>query len=346
LVSILLPVYNGAVDIGHALASVCAQTYPNWELIVIDDGSTDHTAAVVRRWLLRDSRIRLVQQQNSGTAQARNRGLQQARGAWIGMIDADDQWLPTKLATELAVAETLSHAGRFCQGIIYSSYWGVDTDGVLVCRPPVFHRQGLLMDWLLETESVLLPSTVLIHRQVFTVVGGFTPHHYHEDREFFLRASKLFPLYPTGKRLVAYRQSMSGKCRRLLSEPDRAVYEELSIVDSLRTLLTETQAARLHVAQTRNLVFRFLMYGHLTAARTLARRLPQTALGGWRPKPLLARLSLATGWPCMAWARVMMQLLYRCLAIRPQQGQAFPMPHATSTQTPSKTLAYATDSPT
>lgn len=97
LVSIIMPAYNVDEYIEESIRSIQAQTYPNWELIVVNDGSTDTTQAVVERLASQDSRIRLVTQPNGGVSRARNRGLELARGEYISFLDGDDLWEPTFL---------------------------------------------------------------------------------------------------------------------------------------------------------------------------------------------------------------------------------------------------------
>lgn len=100
LVSIVMPSYNTADYIGEAINSVLNQTYKNWELIIIDDNSTDNTANIVQSF--KDSRISyLVNTENKGAAFSRNRALCKARGNWIAFLDSDDIWYPNKLENQL-----------------------------------------------------------------------------------------------------------------------------------------------------------------------------------------------------------------------------------------------------
>ena len=103
-VSVIMPAYNGAKYISAAISSVQAQTFSGWELLIIDDGSTDATAEVVKKHLA-DSRILYVAQSNRGQAAARNRAIALAKGEWIAFLDQDDLWLPEKLQLQLAAAE-------------------------------------------------------------------------------------------------------------------------------------------------------------------------------------------------------------------------------------------------
>ena len=99
-VSIIMPSYNSAEFIGRSIDCILAQTYENWELLIVDDCSTDETTAIVSRY--QDPRIRLLQNENnSGAAISRNYGLREATGKWIAFLDSDDYWLPEKLEKQI-----------------------------------------------------------------------------------------------------------------------------------------------------------------------------------------------------------------------------------------------------
>ena len=102
LVSIIMPTYNTAKFISETIESVLAQTYPNWELIIVDDCSTDDTDAVVCPYLV-DDRIRYIKnEKNSGAAVSRNRALREAKGKWVAFLDSDDLWFPEKLEKHIS----------------------------------------------------------------------------------------------------------------------------------------------------------------------------------------------------------------------------------------------------
>lgn len=103
LVSIVMPAYNSGKFIGKAIDSVIAQTYRNWELIVVDDASTDNTAGVVDKYTKKDSRIKYHRlDKNSGAAVARNTAVKLARGKYMAFIDSDDIWFPEKLTKQIS----------------------------------------------------------------------------------------------------------------------------------------------------------------------------------------------------------------------------------------------------
>ena len=140
LVSIISPSYNCEKFIGKTIDSVLAQTYENWELIIVDDCSTDNTDAVVAKY--NDKRIKyLKNEKNSGAAVSRNKALREAKGRWIAFLDSDDLWLPKKLEKQIHFME--SNGYHFS----YTNYEEIDEDGnkldVKVTGPKVISKTGM-----------------------------------------------------------------------------------------------------------------------------------------------------------------------------------------------------------
>src|SRR5687768_15886944 len=127
LVSVIMPAYNAEKYIQQAIDSVLTQTFTSWELIIIDDGSNDGTVSVVKRNQLKNDHILLIQQENKKQGAARNAGLHVARGVWIAFLDSDDQWLPTKLETQLRYqdkADVLYTDGiKIYEGRSHQKFW-------------------------------------------------------------------------------------------------------------------------------------------------------------------------------------------------------------------------------
>ena len=101
LVSIITPMYNAARFVSQTIESVMAQTYPHWEMLVVNDGSKDNSAEIVERYAEKDGRVKLIHQANVGSATARNNGIRQACGRYIALLDADDLWEPIFLESQL-----------------------------------------------------------------------------------------------------------------------------------------------------------------------------------------------------------------------------------------------------
>ena len=151
LVSVIMPSFNAERYVAASIDSVIAQTVEDWELIVVDDASTDATTAIVAACQRRDSRIRLLPQRtNRGAAGARNLGLDQARGEWIGFIDSDDLWYPQKTAKQIAAMEA-SHADLSYTG--YERRRDGRPAGVIVSVPDTVRYEKLLRRCLIACST-------------------------------------------------------------------------------------------------------------------------------------------------------------------------------------------------
>lgn len=140
LVSVIMPSYNTSKYIGNSIESVINQTYTNWELLIIDDCSTDNTDEVVS--LYNDKRIRYLKNEtNSGAAISRNIALREAKGRWIAFLDSDDLWLTEKLEKQIAFMEKNGYA------FTYTNYEEIDSEGekngISVTGPKKITRRGM-----------------------------------------------------------------------------------------------------------------------------------------------------------------------------------------------------------
>lgn len=145
LVSIIVPVYNVENFIGETMDRVLAQTWQDWELLLVEDCSEDNTAALIRQYMEKtgDSRIRLISQSsNMGAARARNRGLEEAGGRYIAYLDADDLWEPEKLEREIAFMQEKDAAFAFT-GYEFADENGKGTGKVVHVPETLTYRQAL-----------------------------------------------------------------------------------------------------------------------------------------------------------------------------------------------------------
>jgi glycosyltransferase involved in cell wall biosynthesis len=182
-VSAVIPTYNRGSVIGRAVASVRAQTYPDVEIIVVDDGSTDDTLSRLEE--MSDPSLRVLRTPvNAGASAARNLGIAEARGELIAFLDADDEWLPDK--TERQVA-------RFAEapesvGVVYCGIREVSADWPPIDRVP--RHRGDLYETL-RVVNVLRTSGVMVRRPVFEAVGGFdTALPARHDWDLWLRIAR------------------------------------------------------------------------------------------------------------------------------------------------------------
>lgn len=135
LVSIITPCYNGAKYIGETIESVLAQTYSMWEMIIVDDGSRDNSAEVIKEYTEKDSRIVLVQQANGGSAAARNNGIRCAEGQYIALLDADDLWDPMFLEKQI---KFMKDKNAVC---VYCTYRMIDKNSKEILHPVLAQEQ-------------------------------------------------------------------------------------------------------------------------------------------------------------------------------------------------------------
>ncbi|WP_124058607.1 glycosyltransferase family 2 protein [Vaginisenegalia massiliensis] len=163
LVSIVTPVYNAERFISQTIKAVQAQTYPNWELILINDCSSDQSQVIIEQIQKADQRVQLINlEQNSGAAVARNTGLEAAKGQYIAFVDSDDVWQPTKLMDQLAYMQENGYA------FTYTNFALMDEEGQIL-KPAVKLPAELNYSGLLKNTAIAC-STVVIDR---TLVGDF-----------------------------------------------------------------------------------------------------------------------------------------------------------------------------
>lgn len=129
LVSIITPVYNGGKFISQTIDSVLAQTYPHWEMIVIDDGSIDNSTAIISDYIKKDSRIQIHYQKNGGSAAARNNGIRRANGQYICLLDADDTWDTQFLDKQLNFMKVKN------AHLVYSSHTRINENSEQILKP-------------------------------------------------------------------------------------------------------------------------------------------------------------------------------------------------------------------
>jgi len=166
-VSVIIPTYNRAHLIGRAIKSVLNQTYHDFELIVVDDGSKDNTEEVVKRF--KDERIRYTRHdKNKGGGAARNTGIKIARGKFIAFLDSDDQWLPQKLEKQIVMFEKKSEK----IGVIYTGLFFVNNVYKKICLW-IPQKEGNISKDIIFKNYVGSLSTVIIRRECFEKCGLF-----------------------------------------------------------------------------------------------------------------------------------------------------------------------------
>jgi GT2 family glycosyltransferase len=213
LVSVVVPVRNGERLIGRSLTSALAQTFEPLEIIVVDDGSTDGTVAIVEALAARDGRLRLCRRAHSGVSATRNFGAEQSRGDFIAPLDADDLWHPEKISRQMVAMQKSSNIG-----LVYC--WAVEIDESDCIIPPI--RPGRLAEGNVLVEMIakagVIPSggNPLIRRSYFDAVGGYDTRVTHgEDWKLYLALAAICEFAVVPKHLVGYRRSTASASRNI-----------------------------------------------------------------------------------------------------------------------------------
>lgn len=198
MISVIIPLYNKGKNIVSTIESVLAQSYKDWELIIVDDGSTDGSSDVVREFIRANdgnSKIRLIQKKNGGVCSARNRGIHEAKGELIALLDADDQWDEKYLEEQMRMVEDFPEAAM----------WGINfaelSDGKLIRKLatglPDGYR-GYVENYFQmpgRISDLYCSSSVLIRREVFERVGMFDERiKYAEDSDMWFRIIANYPV--------------------------------------------------------------------------------------------------------------------------------------------------------
>ena len=205
-ISVVMPAYNAVRTLEESVRSVLAQTDPDWELIVLDDCSTDDTWALIEQLAALDSRIRPVRnERNCGVGLTRNRGVSLARGDWVAFLDSDDLWTPDKLSKQRALLERYPETGLFYTGSGFLTAAGEKLDYVLHV-PETIERRELLKQNLISCSSVLAKRELLLR---CPMESG---RNLHEDFVAWLRILETEPVARgLDEPLLLYRRAENSK---------------------------------------------------------------------------------------------------------------------------------------
>ena len=202
LVSIVLPTYNCAAFLPHSIGSILAQIYNSYEIIVVDDGSTDNTKEVLYPFMQRIKYILL--EQNKGLPTARNIGILSAHGKYIAFIDADDLWLPEKLQTDIEYFETHPEVS-----MVYSKHLNIDQNGRMLDEASQKRLpSGNIFTQLFSEQNFIITSSVVVRKEIFETTGLFYEQLSNcQDWDMWLRIAFYFKVGGINTPLVKYRHN-------------------------------------------------------------------------------------------------------------------------------------------
>ena len=213
-VSVIIPTYNRAHLIGRAIKSVLSQTYRDFEVIVVDDGSTDNTEEVLRNFKDENEKIKYIRhKENRGGSAARNTGIKNARGQYLAFLDSDDEWLPEKLEKQINI---------FCKC--------PDSVGVVYCLPymqydpsrymrkvniPNLSHSNMYKFLLKDSSPIVLTSLFMLSKRVFEKSGMFDERlPCFQDHDLWIRVAKYYEFEFVDKHLVIIHQHLDSSLSR------------------------------------------------------------------------------------------------------------------------------------
>ncbi|MDF0516840.1 glycosyltransferase family 2 protein [Bradyrhizobium yuanmingense] len=219
LVSIIMIFFNAETFMAEAVESVLTQSYANWELLLVDDGSTDKSSGMAMEYASRyPEKVRYLEHAghvNRGMSATRNLGIRAARGELISFIDADDVWEPNKLADQVRIMRDHPELGMVCGAVLYWGSWTGDHDFLIptghIFDRPVPQPEALLALYPLGKADAPCPSDVMIRANILARIGGFEEHftgekQAYEDQGCFSKLYLEAPVFFSSHVWLKYRQ--------------------------------------------------------------------------------------------------------------------------------------------
>ena len=202
LVSVIIPVFNGERFLRETVASVLTQTINSLEVVVVDDGSTDGTPAIIEELAKSDTRVASLVQKNAGVSAARNLGYKHATGKYLAFLDADDIWMPDNLEQKIKKLESADF------GLVHADVQSIDESGKIIQGEIMKGCEGDLLNGLLEWKRTQIPgpSSVLVKREVLEKIGLFDERlSTSADQDFFIRVAAQFKVGRVNRIASQYR---------------------------------------------------------------------------------------------------------------------------------------------
>lgn len=293
LVSVVMPAYNARKYVAEAIESVLAQTFVDFECLIIDDGSTDETGQILQSHAARDRRIRIITQPNSGIGAALNRGIEESRGQYIARMDSDDLCLPQRFERQV------DHLNRTPDCVLVGSrVLMIDPDGC-----PLFEMESVqtaheaIDRLLMEAQWSIVHPSVMMRSDAVRKLGGYNNDLVPvEDHDLFLRLAEVGKLANLPEILLKYRKHPMNSVRVLadrrvnaLKKVMDAAWKRRGIGDrgNYPTILPDVDRddPQREVKQKRNWGWQCLKCGNVAVARKYAfasLRSAPTALESWR----------------------------------------------------------------
>ena len=253
-ISIIVPIYNGAAYLSETLNSLLSQTFENFELLAIDDGSTDASIEIVLSF--NDERVRVIRKKNGGLSEALNVGIAEAKAPWIARSDQDDISFPERLERQLRVMKDHPESiGLFAYTTKFGSKHGWSNADKVVVAP------GKVKKFEPMKDGCLLGSTMFMKTEALRSVGGFRQKYYpSDDWDLECRLAQAGDVLVLRERLIAYRFHASANTYRVFAEmQEKTRWAEDSYLRRLKSL-PELTLDEFRLSQSQNVWSRFRRY--------------------------------------------------------------------------------------
>lgn len=242
MISVVIPLYNKESQIGQTIRSVLKQSFQDFEIVVVDDGSTDASVAEVKK--IDDSRIRIVSQTNAGVSAARNRGIAEAKGEFIALLDGDDEWKPDYLATQSELAGKYPECDVFATDYEFRSAEGKTTPTV-IRRLPFDSEDGILTNYFevaANSHPPICSISIMTRKGIFESISGFPLGiRSGEDLLTWARLACRYKIAYSRKPLAVF--NVEGY--NIKEKPKREPSEKDLVGENLMALLKEYDAPKL-----------------------------------------------------------------------------------------------------
>jgi glycosyltransferase involved in cell wall biosynthesis len=261
-VSVIIIFFNVARFIEEAIESVLAQTYREWELLLVDDGSTDDSADIARRYVMQNlDRIYYLEHpnhENRGMSASRNLGIGHANGEYIAFLDADDIWLPHKVSDQITLMESNLDAALVYGTDLYWYSWTGESDDLLRDYIPrfgikpnkLYEPPDLLPLFLRGKAAIPCPTNIMVRRSAFDEVGGFEEYFrgLYEDQAFYAKVCMRLPVFASDRCWDKYRQHKDSSVAEAQKKSEDIEFRR-SFLSWLSGYLSEQNVKDVHVWQ-------------------------------------------------------------------------------------------------
>lgn len=228
-ISVIMPAFNAGKYIGEAIESVLSQTYCDWELLIINDGSTDNTQTIIDTFINRDSRIRSLYQENAKQSKARNLGIQHAKGEYIAFLDSDDIMFPDRLSYQIQLLVNSEFDMIFNDAYKFRYNYRIENEESFHVKNESFHGEKALITFLEMNPVPML--TVMVKKKALLEVGSFSVNSLFEHAEDYHLWLKLLK---SGKKIFST-NVIVGSYR--IYDQSTTFFDGLSFGDSIYAIL-------------------------------------------------------------------------------------------------------------